>query len=123
MLNGVLGLTGRGNDAAPGPVREPRAFVLPTKRMGGVASMAGLAQDLGPRVEERGYRQRTFVMESSPRTSLVKFSYHSVANQHLSKTTRVHVSESVQALSYPNSVRAYRTILLISCEPYLLILS
>ena len=65
-----MGITGQGSDVVRRHVGVPRVSVLPIRRMAGAAFMAGPALVLRPKRVERGSRRRTFVMGSSPRTSL-----------------------------------------------------
>ena len=65
-----MGLIGLGSDAVRRHVGAPRVSVLPIRRMAAADYMAGPALARRPKRVERGSRRRTFVMGSSPRTSL-----------------------------------------------------
>ena len=63
-------MTGRGSDVVRRHVGIPFVSVLPIRRMAAAASIAGPALAQRQKRVKRGSRRRTFVMGSSPRTSL-----------------------------------------------------
>ena len=65
-----MDLTGRVKGAAPSPVEDPRACVLPTRIMAAVDYTEEPALGLGRRTDERASQRLTFVMRSLPRKSL-----------------------------------------------------